>query len=289
MRNKLKDWLLKKYPRNYLIENPLMGGAIIFVFSFTFLMLYRPLGTHASKSLNYAETMAVYSAGIGISIFLFARAIDFFKWFSVTREWTILKEMVSILAVITATGIVVWVIGFFVEIPADRLNLGTILNSAGTTFLLSIIPFLFFSALNYRYLMSNPDEYSQKYSPSSEQRREALVHISSQLKKEELNFYPDELIYAEADGNYVIFHLIRDGCERKEMIRTSITRVENEMSTFPYFFRTHRAFIVNLNKIKSRQGNMLGYQLRLAGADFIIPVSRSNIKNFELTFSRFHK
>jgi len=36
---------------------------------------------------------------------------------------------------------------------------------------------------------------------------EEKVEIVSRVKKEELIFYPGQLLYAESDGNYVVFYL----------------------------------------------------------------------------------
>ncbi|HDR51577.1 MAG TPA: LytTR family transcriptional regulator, partial [Mariniphaga anaerophila] len=55
----------------------------------------------------------------------------------------------------------------------------------------------------------------------------------------------------------------------------------------PFFVRTHRAFIINLKKIKSKKGNSLGYRLRLQGTDSEIPVSRNNTRNFSQLLKQF--
>jgi DNA-binding LytR/AlgR family response regulator len=65
---------------------------------------------------------------------------------------------------------------------------------------------------------------------------------------------------------------------QKKVIRNSITDVEQQLAHIPYLARTHRAFIVNLKKIKSKKGNSLGYRLRLQGTEAEIPVSRNNTR-----------
>ena len=111
-------------------------------------------------------------------------------------------------------------------------------------------------------------------------RGPSKVNIISQLKKEELSFYPDELIYAESDGNYVHFYLLTENKVHKRTIRNSINQVEEQLAEYPRIFRTHRAFLVNLDKIRMRKGNSLGYQLKLVGIDEEIPVSRNNTRKF---------
>ncbi len=292
MDNPIQKWFRKKYPRNYLIENPWAGAIIIATFCFVFLLLYKPLGAHASRALTYKLTMAVYSGGTGIAILFIILIINRFKWFSDLKEWNISKEIVSILLIMAGIGTVIYMMGFFLESPGNRLNISTYLNSLMISFLLGLIPFTFFSALNYRYLLNDVDNNDEKLTGSTsveDQKPEPLIQITSRLKKEGLSFYPDQFIYAESDGNYVIFHLDRNHTMSSEIIRNSISNIEEQLASFPFIIRTHRAFIVNLRKIESKRGNILSYQLKLSGCDSIIPVSRSNIETFEKALSELHR
>lgn len=116
---------------------------------------------------------------------------------------------------------------------------------------------------------------------SSSQQSEKLIEISSQLKKEELSFYPGQLIFAESDGNYVIFHLKMNNQIRKKTIRNSIGNIEQQISAIPFYMRTHRAFIVNVRHVSSQKGNTLGYHLKFNGIDSVIPVSRQKTRDFD--------
>lgn len=289
--NTFFNYLKIKYPRNYLVDNPFSGALFIAAFCFIFLTLYKPLNAHAGKSMSYAATMGIYSLGTGISVIVFTGIMNLFRWFSDIKEWTVFKEMVSVLLEITAIGTVIYLLGFIVEPPENRADFKTFLDSLKGAFLLGIIPFTFFSAMNYRHLLSNADEFSTSYSPAPvapEQPGEMLIQIASRLKKEELSFYPDQFIYAESDGNYVTFHLKKEGSVKKVTIRNSISNIAMQLDGIEFFFRTHRAFIVNLKKVKSKQGNILGYQLKLTESDSNIPVSRNNIKDFDRVFAGWH-
>ena len=288
MNRLIHKWFTIKYPQNYIIKNPVQGALLITVFCFGFINLYKPLGFHASRALSYEATMVLYSLIIGFSIFLFVNILKSSRFFSTNKEWILIKELLSILFVLTGLGITIYFMGFFIEPPVDRWNFPTFLNSCGYSFLLGIIPFTFFSAINYRYLFP---QYEDEYIPHVNQGSlppENLIQISSQLKKEELKFYPSEFLYAESDSNYVVFYLIRDELIKKEVIRNSINNVEQQLSKIPYFLRIHRAFIVNLKKVRSKHGNTLGYQIKLSGIDSKIPVSRSNTTNFNKLFAEYY-
>ncbi len=291
MKNRIHKSFNLKYPRSYVIENPFAGAVIVAVFCFGFLIFYQPLNAHASKSLSYAATMAVYSLASGLSVLLLVKILSFSRWFRNVKEWTLLKEIISVFIIIFGIGAVIYILGFVIEPAGERLNLPTFLNSLKSAFLLAIIPFAFFSSVNYQFLLNPVNDKSVKSETvpgTAEQKAEEIIRIGSQLKKEEIRFYPSQFIYAESEGNYVVFYLNRENGIKKEIIRNSISNIEKQLSGTPGFFRTHRAFIVNLKKVKSRQGNILGYQLRLTETDFVIPVSRSNIRNFDLVFQEYH-
>lgn len=289
MKNRITTWLYRKYPRNYLIENPFAGAVIIALFCFLFTVLYRPLGTKASPGLGFGFTMALYSLGTGLSVLLFAWVLGYFKWFGDIKKWTVLREIAAVIFILTGIGTVIYLMGFLIESPAGRLNIQTYLDSVSRAFLLGLIPFAFFSAMNYKHLKADPDLISLKYDTKTSNGNvpaDKAIRISSRLKKEELSFCPDDLLYAESDGNYVVFYVLRNNILKKEIIRNSISNIEQQLADIPYIMRIHRAFIVNLKKVTVRQGNILGYQLKLSGIDFIIPVSRNNIRKFDEAFMK---
>ena len=268
----------KHFPRNYIFRNPWKGSVILFLFFFAFTLIYRPLGAHPGRFSGYELTMAFYSLSAAISAFGMLTMLNRSRWFSGKISWNIMKELAAVLSTLLSMGLTVYAAGFILEEPAGRLNFPTLLNSVFNVALAGFLPFLFFILMNHR-LWIPESEVRIPESPETT-RGPSKVNIISQLKKEELSFYPDELIYAESDGNYVHFYLLIDNKVQKRMIRNSINQIEEQLSEYPRIFRTHRAFLVNLDKIRMRKGNSLGYQLKLVGIDEEIPVSRNNTRKF---------
>jgi hypothetical protein len=282
----IKTLLNKPYPQNYILRKPIIGALLFLIFCFGFVMLYRPLKTQGAQSLSYSLTMAIYFFSTSVSVFVIILVLKHFKYFSDSEKWTFVKELISVFLVLSITGFTVYFLGFVIEEPAQRWNLRTFFNSYIDAFLIGIIPFGFFTLSNYRHLLV--DEMVQNYeSGSLSQPTEEIVQISSTLKKEELSFYPSQFIYAEADGNYVVFYLVDDQHIRKEIIRNSISNIERQLAKIPFIIRTHRAFIVNLKMIKSKKGNTLGYRLNLPGVDSVVPVSRQHVHHFDELLKRY--
>ena len=160
-------------------------------------------------------------------------------------------------------GIVVFLLAFALEEPAEtgRWNLTTFLDSLKHVVLIYILPFAFFTLINGRFLFL--DFRSTVDTFRDEGKQELMVHIDSSLKKESLDFRADELVFAMAEGNYVMFHLYRDNTLKKIPIRNSISGIEQQLEKIPMFFRCHRGFIVNLFKVESKRGNASGYTLKM--------------------------
>lgn len=283
----IRQLLFKPFPQSFLIKKP-FGGALTFFFILSaFVILYRPLEVHQTAFLSFNLTALIYCAIISISELGVALCISRTNCISKKGNWTIANELVSVLMILTAIGISAYFAGFIMESQSTRWNFITFFDSFYRSVLIGIVPVIIPSLLNisYAFASQNIQSYENKWQDKSEDIQEKLINISSKAKKEQLNFYPSEFIYAESKGNYVIFHLMKQDQYIEASIRNSITEIENQLAAITDFMRIHRAFIVNLKKIRSRDGNALGYRLTLKGCDDIIPVSRQNVREFEQLMS----
>ena len=283
------EWRNQRFPQNYIIKNPVWGALIIGLFCFGFLVLYRPLDTHEGQFLSYTATMAVYSLAAALSLLGCIHLLRSIPFFSNRKPWTFAKEVLSILLLLIGLGIVIYLMAFAIEPPADRWNLATFWDSLSNSFLLGVIPFAFFLAINYHHWLTLKIQrkQTQNLSKPGSSREEEKIQIRSRLKKEKLGFYPSRLIYAESDGNYVVFHLSGEDRVEKQTIRNSISDIEQQLSVIPYLFRTHRAFIVNIRKVVHARGNVSGYRLTLEGTETQVPVSRQRSRLFQNLLSRY--
>jgi hypothetical protein len=286
MSHTLKLKLTDEFPRNFIIRHPLYGALLTAIFITVFAILYKPLGSHASRNMGYALTMAVYALISAASLYVLVNLLNRIKPFSETVRWSLLKEFMSIFLLLTGMGVVIYFAAFFIEEPADRWNFSTFFDSLKNAYLIGILPFLFFTVLSYIRHTAPEIKAHHDSGKHTAPETEELVQISSQLKKESLGFYPGQFIYAESESNYVNFYLQVGDKVQKKVIRNSITDVEKQLAHLPYLVRTHRAFIVNLGKISSRKGNSLGYRLKLTGVDVEIPVSRNKTHHFSKLFSQ---
>jgi two-component system, LytTR family, response regulator len=92
---------------------------------------------------------------------------------------------------------------------------------------------------------------------------------------------PDEVLRLEANGAYSVF-ILADG--QKIVASYNLHHYEGELSK-NHFFRTHRSFIINVNKVKSLKRNNNGGLLTLEdGAE--INITKEKLDEFILLFRK---
>jgi hypothetical protein len=279
----IKELLRKRYPPNFIIRSPFTGTLILMIFLLCFALIYRPHQAHEARTFPFYFTMILYCTALAVPVLVFNLILNRIYRLTYKKEWNITRELLSDIFLLFLMGVSAYFAGFIIETPTPRWNLATFFDSLMSVVLIGMIPVLVFTLINIRYLLTpeTSDEFAAfDHTPAGESH-EKQIHIISKAKKEELSFLPSEFIYAESDGNYVIFHLFVREQLKEVMIRNSISEIDQQLSAIPFFMRIHRAFIVNLKKVSSKSGNSLGYQLKLAGSNNKIPVSRQNTRKFD--------
>ncbi|MBN4065836.1 LytTR family transcriptional regulator, partial [Candidatus Amoebophilus asiaticus] len=85
--------------------------------------------------------------------------------------------------------------------------------------------------------------------------------------------------------NYIEIFSENEGGITKNLLRNTLRKAEESLLNYPYLFKCHRAYIVNLQKIQSVIGNSQGYKLVFDKIEQPIPVARSQSKQLkELLF-----
>lgn len=274
------NWLSRKYPQNYIISKPLIGTLIVVIFCYLFTILYKPKNTSSTDPFSYEVTMALYTLALMPLLYLTIRGLKLLPVFLSHAKWTLRKEIGFGVLLFLILGIWNYFVGFIMENTIGRWNVYTFLDSVKTTLSVGILPYFIFTIQNSRHLLTidaqNDDMGSEIQESTSKQ-----MHINSKLKKGHISFDPESFLYAESNGNYVVFYFSKEKILEKEMIRNSIEDVEKQLCNIPFLIRTHRAFIVNVKKISEKKGNSSGYRLSIAGTDVELPVSRQNVAKYD--------
>lgn len=287
MENRFYHWITGKFPQNYLIKYPLRGAVIVTLFSFLFTTLYDPLNFHGNQIFSYPQLMGLYCFAAGVTVYLLVHLLKLVPHFHSVEEWTLVKEILAILIILFGIGLGIYFSASFIDPQNPQWTFHNFIGSETNAYLIGSIPFLFSLIINISHKFhhgSTESIYAAGIEANTIDIAEETIQIESKLKKETLKFHPSQFLYAESDGNYVVFYLNEENEIRKKIIRNSISQVEQQLTGHYYFFRTHRSFIVNLKKVTGKDGNTSGYRLNLEGLSTGIPVSRQNVSKFDELF-----
>lgn len=118
------------------------------------------------------------------------------------------------------------------------------------------------------YFKTQPEESSNKITLSGCRNDSLLVN-------------PQDILYIESMGNYLNIVYFDDSELCQKRLRSTLKDIEDLLIPYPYIFRIHRAFLVNINAITQVSGNAAGYKVELFSTNKVLPVSKTNVSIFK--------
>lgn len=287
-------WRFLKQP-NPIDINPgkdLKISFLVGLFVFLFLMIFQPFGLSQIEP----RLRCLLIAGFGVVCFL----VLLFDLLFIPRvlkkvfneeTWTVYKRILWHLWIIFSIGLGNYLFACLFNVFFDfyRLGFDLFLGFQLITFLIALFPIFFFDILNQNYLLKKNLKTAQKISARLQNSEPFPVDLSgfdqkivflSENERERYEFQASHLLCISSEGNYVEVYA-QDEKMKNVLIRNSLKRFEDRLRDYPFLFRCHRAYIVNIKKITKATGNAQGFKLTLEGLEKRIPVSRGYTKKFK--------
>lgn len=146
------------------------------------------------------------------------------------------------------------------------------------TILILIIPYT--GVLLYLFATEKGD-----YSPVAIDTGHHLVKVLDENDALHIAIDLDQILYMKSADNYVAVYYLKDSKVKKELVRTTMKKLETELRELP-IRRCHRSFMVNIKKISVSQKSQQGLSLSLKDySEEEIPVS----KNYKTFFTQLFK
>lgn len=105
------------------------------------------------------------------------------------------------------------------------------------------------------------------------QDQEAALGIKNSNGELALELTMNEFVYAEAQQNYVNIYYCRAGKLHKEMIRSTLSNLVDQM---PDAQQLHRSYLVNMDFVEEAIGNARQRSIKLKGVEEMLPVSKKS-------------
>jgi len=283
MWQKIRDLLNSPYPV-YLNrwKGVWMSGLIVFAV----IYLFQPFGFYDYSGNKILGAMG-YGVATMLGVWVASFGMDFlFKTWHKEQNWTVGKMLLNSFIIVVLIAFLNTLYEFFIfHFPINLFGLRFSFMLVGV-FIVAFIPITLFAIWNRNLTLSRnlaeaqllnlSLQASKKEQHGAEKATSSVLLSFADGTKEHLTVEARQLLYCEADGNYVhVAFLKGDGSFCQQMLRTTMKQVEEVVANCSDIVRCHRAFMVNLSHVVALTGNSQGYRLLLDVEDKEVPMSRS--------------
>jgi LytTr DNA-binding domain len=275
------NWLQRPFP--FLSDWPYCSRQAFVGSGFVcfFLYVFRPFGMQ-DPAVTDALALRIgleFGAVTFVCSLIWSVVVRSWPSFFNEKKWNVGREAVSIMTMIVLISIGNML--FSAWKFNNTLSLRLLLMWIWVTFSVGIFPtllgiFIKQFRLTRRYA-AEAALLNQSLPPATKQHdiSPALVTLQGDSPSEQVTLSIAELLYIEADDNYVTVFFWHNHQLQQRILRSTLRRIEAALQTFPQVFRCHRTYLVNLDRVLKLSGNAQGLKLHLQHANTAVPVSRA--------------
>ncbi len=111
-----------------------------------------------------------------------------------------------------------------------------------------------------------------------------IVHLRSEYEKDDLSVDVESLLYIRSAGNYIEVFWQGKDTVHSHMVRCTMKYAEEAFHDYPFIFKCHRTYIVNIHQVRRVEGSSQGYTLYVGNEQDKVLVSRNYIPRFKELF-----
>lgn len=260
-----------------------------------FLLLFQPFGIadwHTSDKIFKILGFGAITTGVMICFEAGTRLLP--RYFAEER-WTVGREIAKILTLILCISLINWV--YLTWLVGGTIHSNWLVVVA-MTFLIGTFPVIGVVLINYivqlrkyeqqaahlvlhRQPSAAPPRLASELTDTAAQQpavgqlpTEKPIILVADNEKDTLQLTWNALLAIESSDNYCTVFYQKNGLLTKELLRSSLSRLESQLGEGTPFVRCHRSYVVNVDQIERVSGNAQGYRLHLLNGQLTVPVSR---------------
>lgn len=273
--------LSQPYPRDKSTRWYWRASLLIGLFTGLFLLAFQPFGI-AQWTVAHKPVKIL---GFGLNTFL-VTALNFMGWprlfprYYAPQRWTVGREIVTLSLTPALIALVNY--RYLMYLLHQDISVSGLFEMLAQTFLLGMFPIGGLVIANYTVQLQRYTRLAGQLSPPPPHESfmpPDVLTVTGDVAKDTLTLMADDLLYAEADGNYTtIVHGQRNQLT-KTLLRCSLGRLESQIQQQTpapgSLVRCHRSFLVNLDRVERVTGNAQGYRFQLTDGAAQIPIGRT--------------
>lgn len=276
------NFFKKPYPFNADLKQNTKLIFLISVVLFILFFLFQPFDlqtlNNQDKYSLVGGLIIVTFLGLSINLLLIPALLSTTNLF---KNWTVFMEILwNIWIIFTiATGYFI----YFQLIGSFSFSFSILIN----VLIISAIPVSILIPYNRNRLLRRHLQSALELNDYLEKKTRPLpklIHFKSDYDKDDLSVDANELLYITSANNYIeVFILAKKGVISR-LVRCTLKHAEESCKDYPFIFKCHRTFIINIHHIKRLEGNSQGYILYVGEDQHPITVSRMYIPQFKELF-----
>jgi len=295
-------FLKRPYPIRLDLKSGIKDSFYVGVFVLIFLLIFQPFGLSTTETPIKIYLICGYAIVCFLVLFTNSLLPILLKKLFNEEKWCVYKHILWRLWIIFSIGLGNYLFACIFDSIIDFFQLGvkTFLLFLLITLIIAIIPMTVYTLITHNQLLKKNIKTAETITEqisasryveydSDDQNKKQILVLLSENNKESCTFPASYLLYISSEDNYVRIVFCKSEKIEKKLIRNSLKNIEKQIKDFPLIFRSHRAYIVNINKIINSSGNAQGLKLSIRHTDFKVPVSRGYYKKFNEILSSYHK
>ncbi|OJW15311.1 MAG: hypothetical protein BGO48_14380 [Mucilaginibacter sp. 44-25] len=286
----LKQHLRKEvaYPCRYHHDRLLKTVSVQFLLIFIFLLLFRPFGVYEPEhKFNYLFICGLHALSPALIVYVYFAGLGHVRSRAVKSAlWSSGQEYMHLAVIFLITGIMSFFLRSIIYNNADNWSWRYLWEEIRNCYLAGVLLYflLLFAGSHFRSSRSikanDTDIPAIIPLPSGTDTTTTRLHIKTQVQQDDFYMDPAQLLFARADGNYIELTMLSGEQVHTELKRISLKQFEAQLTPYPFLFRCHRAYLVNLHQIRKVSGNAQGYTVLLHMTAQSVPVSRTQLPLF---------
>jgi len=265
LRKSIPDYFVR--PRNTVIQ-------IIFtsLFAYAFILIYHPFGSQGWFEVNQGQ-FAFYAGFIvvlGMLVVIGSRVI----MTQIRKRWRITiagYALMIALEIIAMTGFYMMIEKVFLK--DSRYWFEVYYTAIENASLILLIPYLI--SLLYFAWEDKKQNLERLLVQRKQEEGPRFVVFHDENGEIRLTLKLDDLIYIEANENYVFIHYLEDNKPGRFLLRNSMKKIEEQLSDYPVV-RCHRSYMINLVRVRLVKKSRTGFIAQMVTPDDLtLPVSDS--------------
>lgn len=270
------SFLTQLYPNERTPMRDLSISICIGIFIFLFLFFFKPFGIADWQTPWLGLKLMGFGLVSSLVLLVYYFVLPtFIRPLKNTEHWTVGAELLSEFLIVSSIATCNFIYLKSITSGAGHPVYFTVTfpEIYGYTFLLGVFPVSGLICLNYILRLN-------RYVQLASTLPVHTVHVPPHLHKldflaengiDKISLRPDELIYIEAEDNYVGINYFQAGIQVKRLLRNTLSCIEQQQ---PALVRCHRSFLVNLDQVEKVIGNAQGYRFCIRGSEIQVPVGR---------------